>query len=140
MIETALVHGIAALIAGAGAAVWSTTTAYTASQVGIYDGVIPEDTLEGIGLATYPVDDPVHSTSTIGVQITLRSVSKATVRDRAEAIFDTLHAMWGHELPGLRVEHLLRRSSADLGPDDKGAFRRTDNYYAIVNHPTANRP
>lgn len=139
-IETTLIRGIAALIAESGAGVWSTTTAYAASQVGIYDGTIPEDTIEGIGLAAYPVDDPVHSTSTIGVQVTFRSTSKAALRDRAETVFDALHAMWGRDLGTLRLEHLLRRSSADLGIDEQGAFRRTDNYYAIVNHPTANRP
>jgi hypothetical protein len=138
--ETSLLHGIAAMLATANVGTWSTTTAYTHSQVGIYDGPIPDDTLEGVGLATYPVNDPVTSESTIGVQVTFRSVSKAGIRDRAESVFNTLHALWGHSLAaGPRIDHMMRRSSADLGTDEAGAFRRTDNYYVTVNNPTPNR-
>lgn len=138
-LETLLVHGIAAHLAAAGVGTWSTTTQYTAEQIGIYDGPIPPETMEGVGLATYPVDDPVDSTSIIGVQVTLRSATKSTMRDRAEDVFGLLHAAWGLHLPGLRIDHMMRRSSADLGIDEAGAFRRTDNYYATVNHPTPNR-
>jgi len=138
--ETELVHGLAAMLADAGIGTWSLTIPYTTSQVGIFDGKIPDDTVEGIGLATYPVSDPVGSESIIGVQISLRSASKAAIRDRAEAIFGVLHALWGHSLAdGPRIDHMVRQSSADLGPDEAGAFRRTDNYYVRLNNPTTNR-
>lgn len=140
-IESALIAGTGAALQTAGAGVWLTGTAtLTPGQVGIYDGRILPDTIEGIGLATYPVADPVDSRSIVGLQITFRSASKATLRDRAELVFDTLHAAWGITLGGIRVTHILRQSSADLGIDEAGAHLRTDNYYLTVNHPTPNRP
>lgn len=139
--ETALVRGIAAMLGTAAVGTWSTTTPYTAAQVGIYDGPIGSGTVEGIGLATYPVSDAVDSRSVVGIQLTFRSASKAALRDRAEAAFDLLHALWGVTLTtGLRVDHMLRQSSADLGIDENGAYLRTDNYYVTTNHPTPNRP
>ncbi len=138
--ETQLVHGIATLLASNSVGVWSTTTAYTAGQVGIYDGTIPDDSLTGVGLATYPVSDPVDSGSIIGLQVSFRAPSKAAVRDLAEDAFGVLHALWGHSLAdGPRIDHMLRQSSADLGIDEAGAFRRTDNYYIRLNNPTTNR-
>lgn len=137
--ETSLVHGLAEMLATGGVGVWS-SSAYASSAVGIYDGPVGLDTVEGVGIATYPVSDPVDSRSVVGVQITFRSATKATLRDRAEATFDLLHALWGHDLDGLRVVQMLRQSSTELGLDERGAFLRTDNYYAHVNHPTTNRP
>lgn len=138
--ETALVHGLAGLLAAAGIGTWSLTVPYTEGQVGIFYGLIPDDTVEAIGLATYPVSDPVGSESIIGVQVALRSASKADLCDRAEAIFGTLHGLWGHSLAdGPRIDHMLRQSSADLGIDEAGAVRRTDNYYVRLNNPTTNR-
>ena len=138
-VETQLVHGIAGQLAAASIGTWSLTVAYTKTQVGIYDGPIGTTTPEGIGLATYPVSDPVDTESIIGLQITLRSKTKAALRDRAEAIFQQLHAAWGLQLDGLRIDQLTRESSADLGIDEAGAYLRTDNYYATLNHPTPNR-
>lgn len=139
-IETLLVEGIATHLAANSIGTWSTTVAYTATQVGIYDGQIGTDTAEGVGLATYPVTDQVDSDTVTGLQITFRSATRADLRDRAEAVFDLLHAKWGLQLPSLRVTHMLRRSSADLGRDDLGRWIRTDNYYVNLNHPTPNRP
>lgn len=139
--ETALIHGIASLLDSNGVGTWSTTVAYPAADVGIYDGRIGAQTVEGVGLVVYPVSDPVTSDSVVGIQITIRSATQAGVRDRGEAIFDTLHALWGYQIPsGPRIDHMLRRSSADLGIDENGAYLRTDNYYLTVNHPTPNRP
>lgn len=138
--ETLLVRGIAQALDDAGIGVWSTTVPYTAGQVGIYDGPIPEDLPDGIGLDTYPVADAVDSTSRIGLQVRLRSSNKATLRDRAEAVFEALHASWGSVYGTIRVGQLLRRSAADLGRHpETGAWERTDNYYADINRPTANR-
>lgn len=138
-VETLLVRGVAQALATAGVGTWSTTTPYTASQTGIYDGPVGSTTPEGVGLATYPVSDPVDSEATIGLQVTIRSATKAALRDRAELIFTTLHAAWGLQLSGLRIDQALRRSSADLGTDDAGRYLRTDNYYIQCNQPTPNR-
>ena len=129
-IETRLIEGIAAHLAANSIGAYSKTVAYTPTQVGIYDGQIGTATQEGIGLATYPVADNVDSESVVGLQVTFRSATKATLRDRAEATFDLLHAKWGLTFPApnsLRVTHMLRRSSADLGRDDLGRWIRTDN-------------
>lgn len=139
-VETLIVEGIAALLATNSIGTWSKTTAYTASQVGIYDGPIGSDTAEAVGLTLYPVADQVDSESVIGLQVMFQSASKATLRNRAEAVFNLLHASWGLQLPQVRITHLLRRSSSDLGRDDAGRWLRSDNYYLNLNRPTANRP
>ncbi len=140
-IESSLISGVGTILQAAGAGTWLTGTAVlTAGQVGIFDGRILAETIEGIGLATYPVADAVDSRSVIGLQVTFRSASKATLRNRAELVFETLHAAWGITVSGIRVTHILRQSSADLGIDEAGAHLRTDNYYLTVNRPTNNRP
>lgn len=139
-VETKVLEGIAALLAANSIGTWSKTTAYTPTQVGIYDGPIGSDTPEAIGLTLYPVSDPVDSESIIGLQIMFQSASKSTLRDRAETVFNLLHASWGLQLPQVRITHLLRRSSSDLGRDDAGRWLRSDNYYLNLNRPTANRP
>ena len=138
--ETDLIRGIAAYLGAAGIGTWSTTTPYTSSQVGIYDGPIPQDLLEGIGLETYPVQDPVGSESWIGLQVRFRSASNSTIRDRAEAVFTELHAAWQATFGGVKASQVLRRSAAGLGRHpDTGAWERSDSYHILINRPTANR-
>lgn len=139
--ETALLRGVAAALATAGIGTWSLTVPYLTTQVGIYDGPPGAGTVEAVGLTLYTVADPVSSHSVIGLQVLLRSATKAGVRDRAEQVFNRCHAAWGWQLPaGPRIDQMMRTSSADLGIDEAGAFRRTDNYYMTLNHPTGNRP
>lgn len=139
-IESDLVRGIAARLHTAGIGVWSQTTAYTAAQVGIYEDEPGPDVVEAITLTTYPVADPVANTSTVGVQVTVRSATADTLRDRCDAIFAALHALWGVTLGGCRVQHLLRRSGTTPQPRDIGGpLIRTDNYYALIHHPSAHR-
>ena len=138
--ETALIRGLAAALAAAGIGAWSTTVAYAPSVVGIYDGPIGSDTVEGIGIETYAVQDAVDSRSIVGVQFTMRSATRSALRDRAEAVFVLFHAAWGPSFGGVRVAQMLRQSSADLGMSESGAYLRVDNYYLTVNRPTPNRP
>jgi len=139
-IETQIVEGVTALLAANNIGTWSKTTAYTSSQVGIYDGPLGSDTSEAVGLTAYPVSDQVDSETVLGLQIMFRSATKAGLRDRAETVFNLLHARWGLQLSTVRITHMLRRSSSDLGRDDAGRWLRSDNYYLNLNHPTANRP
>lgn len=139
-VETDLLHGIAQALDDASIGVWSTTTAYTVGQVGIYVDEPNPQAAEAITLTAYPVADPVANTSTVGVQVTVRSATADALRDRCDAIFAALHALWGVTLGGCRVQHLLRRSGTTPQPRDIGGpLIRTDNYYALIHHPSAHR-
>lgn len=139
-VETDLVRGIALRLATDGVGAWSLTTPYTSGQVGIYEDEPGPEVVEAVTIATYPVADPVHDTSVVGVQIQIRSATAAGVRDRADAIFASLHATWGLTFGSCRAQQILRRSSTTPRPHTLGGpLVRTDNYYATIHHPTTNR-
>lgn len=131
--ETQLLHSIAAALAAAGVGVWSPTAALRKADVGIFDGPVSGN-VEAVGLLLYPVDDPIGGDSTIGLQVTFRSATRAAARDRAERVFDTMHGAWGWTpAGGPRITLAARTFSADLGTDEAGAYRRSDNYYLTIN-------
>lgn len=139
-VETDLVRGLAQRLATAGIGTWSLVTAYTPGQVGIYEDEPGPDVVEAITIATYPVADPVDATSVIGIQFRIRSASAATIRDRADAIFGSIHALWGVTFGACRAQQILRRSASTPAPRTPGGpLIRTDNYYATIHHPTTNR-
>lgn len=139
-IETDLVRGIAARLHTAGIGVWSQATAYTAAQVGIYEDEPGPDVVEAITITTYPVADPVANTSTVGVQVLIRSATANSIRLRADAIFESLHAAWGVTFGTCRVQQILRRSGSTPSPRSQGGpLVRTDNYYALIHHPSTHR-
>ena len=141
MSETALVAGIGQLLATAGVGVWSETTAYIDSQVGIYRHSIPETAVEGVALGVYPVDDDDEfGDSTLGLQVRFRSASPSLLGNRASAAFSALQNLHGVDLNGVHVTQCSRRSGADMPQPAPGQpLERTENYYLTVHLPTLNR-
>jgi hypothetical protein len=123
--------------------VYSETTPYAATDIGITLSVLPQDPNTAVAVATYPVSDsPTLSDSVIGLQILSRAPGpdSTAVSDLRSLIFDALHGLAGVALPtGVHVVQCLHQSGAPLGRDELQRWEWTDNYYVTVWRPSANR-
>lgn len=137
--EKALLQGIAQRLQTAGVGFYSASDVYTPGVVGIFTMEAPHGFPESVALTSYPVSDPTGPDSVIGVQVMFRSADLDDLMDRVEAVFASLHNVWGVTLNGVKVIQILRRSGANLGADEAGIWARSENYYLDLYNPTANR-
>lgn len=135
--------GIAQLVAGTGAGVYSTSVAYTASQVGIVLGEVPADPDQIIAVTVYsPPDndpDPRSADEYLGLQFWLRGSSgdPRPVQDRMDLIFSALHGAENQTFGSAFMLLAWRYNSTHLGQDPRGRSEAVANYRARLYHPTA---
>lgn len=139
-----LIEGIAQALAANSAAtcpvVYRSTGNYTSAEFGVYAMVVGQaHKNQGVAVRVFGgSDDPSLSDSTVQVQLDFYGTPLEVLRMEDDA-FNLLHGAWGGTLGPVRVQLCMRTSSADLGQDESGGFRRTANYDLAVHRPSTNR-
>lgn len=142
--STDLLTGLAQLLEDKSIGAWRPDgTPYAAGETPIILGDVPQAPDRVITLTAYVVDDdPSLSDSVLGVQARYRTTGREqrATDDLADDVFDAWHGLHDVVLStGVHVVELLRRSGAPLGKDASNRWSRSDNYYATVHRPSANR-
>jgi hypothetical protein len=138
-----LCDGVAALLAAAGAGTYNPAGVYTAGQVGIVIGTVPQTPDQVVCITPYtPPDemaDPTSADETIGLQFWLRAADgdPRPLFDLGGTIFDALHGAEHLTFGSAFLLLAWRLNESSTGQDPKGRAERVANYYARVNHPTA---
>lgn len=138
---TDLLTGVAQHLHDRGVAVFKSTGAYTAAEVGIVFGVPTQSPVSLIALAAYRnSDDPAASDSTVGLQVRLRGPDADPTKadDLADGVFNALQGLRA-QLGTVRVVYAERVSTLPLGVDENGRHERTDNYDLTVWRPSTYR-
>ncbi|MFI1677064.1 minor capsid protein [Streptomyces sp. NPDC020607] len=133
---TALLEGVAALIAEAGLAVYQPNGAYGDGETGIFLHRMPEAPDRAYAITPYPVEDTGLTDVTDGLQIRMRAgPDPREVLDMADAVRDLLHMRENTIVGGVRLSLIWRQSQAPMGQDEHGREELTSNYYARSNRP-----
>ncbi|SCK25593.1 MULTISPECIES: minor capsid protein [unclassified Streptomyces] len=135
---TALLGGLAALIADAGLAVYRPDGIYTeADTIIVTFTVMPDEPDGAVCLTAYPVEDTGLTDVTTGIQIRMRSGrDPRQLDDLADGIRDLLHNRQGEVLGGVHVAVIWRQSQALMGQDVHGRQEISANYYARATRPS----
>lgn len=143
--DVAFVEGFAQLLAASPSpvGVWKTNGSYAANETGIILGGLPASPDAVIALMAYGVDDdPTLSDSVQGLQVTTRwgGQDPRAVARLTGLVFNRLHGLDGVDLAtGVHVVSCFRRSWVSIGQDANNRYRTTQNFYATVHRPSANR-
>lgn len=130
-----LVAGLAEWLDNAGAGTWNPDDAGT-----IYDGPLPDEADNGIGLTPYNLTaDSDVSDVVQPVQLYLRG-DPTWVKQTADLIFDEWHGQVERTVAGIRCALIALHSDVPLGIDDRGRTQRALNYDIHAHRPTASRP
>lgn len=140
--EKALKRGLCATLAAETYLAWidpdaEPTKAYSASQVGLYDGVLPAEPTTAVMVNTYTVQR--HPVPIVGVQFHIASTDPDEVTRAVEALDSSLEGRWGGTLGGVRLVSAAWQSTGDLGQDANGRRGRTENYYLTISRDTPRR-
>jgi hypothetical protein len=116
------------------------TVVYAEGETGISIDVWPEVPGDSVTLTDYTVsDDPTLSDSVVGVQVTIRSVSRDRVKYISADLFDLFHNAPRGMLGTVTLVAAWRSSGTNLGQDSNDRLGRTENYYLTVHRPSSNR-
>ncbi|WP_282795185.1 minor capsid protein [Streptomyces sp. CC224B] len=134
---TALLDGLAALIAEAGLAVYRADGVYTASETGLLFSVLPDAPDGAVVLTAYPVEDTDLTDVVTGVQVRMRrGRDPRDVEDLADGVFDLLHNRRGLVLNGVHVALIWRQAQAPMGQDVHGRQEIAATYYLRATRPS----
>jgi hypothetical protein len=145
-----LLDGVAAAIAAAGIATYSTSGVYTTSQTGIYFSLMPagsEGTPPGtdraVVLTAYSVGDNAGRPWT-QMRLQIRTRGTADPRDvntLSDQIYNLLQSLGPVTYGTVTVSQILRVSSLPMGQDSNRRWEQSQNFTCDVNLPaTSNRP
>ncbi|MGW6481322.1 minor capsid protein [Streptomyces sp. NPDC055059] len=133
---SALLGGIAVLLAEAGIGVYQPDGVIEDPATGIFRGVMPASPERALGLTAYPVQDTHLTDATTGIQIRMRAGRDPdAVDDLADAVFGVLHNREHFKAGGVHVELSWRQSQAWIGQDAHGRMELTANYYLRTTRP-----
>ena len=110
--------------------------AYTAEQIGIVYGALPESPDRVVGITTYYADDDLATSLAVRrVQLRFRGKPKerAGADELADAAFAALQGL--ARVAGLNL--VSRASMVHLGADENDRQERTDSYQIIIDTPEA---
>ncbi|MEV0445858.1 minor capsid protein [Streptomyces spectabilis] len=134
---TALLDGLASLLAEVGLAVYRPDAVYSASEVGVLFSVLPDTPDGAIVLTAYSVEDTDLTDVVTGVQVRMRrGRDPRAVEDLADGVFDLLHNRRGLVLNGVHVALVWRQSQAPMGQDVHGRQEIAANYYFRATRPS----
>lgn len=133
---TALLDGLASLIAEAGLAVYKPDGVYGAAETGVFFTVMPDEPDGVVCLTAYPVEDTDLTDTITGVQVRMRAGrDPRNVDDLADDVRDLLHNRRGDVLGGINVAVIWRQSQAPMGQDVHGRQEIAANYYLRATRP-----
>lgn len=141
-LRTRLLTGLAELLHAGGAGTWSPSGSVEDPNTGIYLIRVPESPLKIISLRTYDLDDdPKLSDMAMMVQVRTRAgKAPLDVLDVSGAAYRVLHGLervFVCAAEPLHVIQMFRESEADVGPDERGNWERTENYTVQLNSDLA---
>lgn len=141
-VEKALLKGVCATLADETYLEWIDADtdpdgAYTAGQVGLYDGVLPSTPDTAVMVNTYAV--AMAPVPVVGVQFHVASTDPDEITRAVQAVSDVLEGRWGGNLGLVRLVSAAHQSSGLLGQDANGRRGRTENYYLTINRNIPNR-
>lgn len=137
-LRTRLLTGLAERLHAAGAGVYDPDGVVADPQTGIYLIRVPEAPLKIISLRTYDSDDdPKLSDMVMMVQARTRAgKAPLDVLRLSGLVYGALHGLervWICEAEPLHLIQVYRESEADVGPDERGSWERTENYLVQLN-------
>lgn len=113
---------------------------YDDDQIGIYMDTAPELRTTTVTLAEYSVsDDPSLSDSVVGIQVSIWSPDRDTIKSISSDLFNQFHGLWSTKLGVVSLVSCERSSGTNVGQDSQERPGRTENYYATVHRPSPNR-
>ncbi|WKW85409.1 tail terminator [Microbacterium phage Milani] len=139
-----LVNGVAAYLASNPNAtqplVWKADSVYDGPDFGVYALTAPlKRVSRTLVIAPFgPESDLTLSDDTVSLQLDARG-SKAEVVRVMDDAFDRLQGFWGGKIGVVAVQSVARTSVANLGSDEAGNFRQTQNYDLKVYRPSTHR-
>lgn len=116
------------------------TGVYQDSEVGIYVYTAPlsRDRHSLVITPFYSLDDLSLSDSTVSIQLDFYGTRSEVTRMRDDA-FDRLQGFEDGKIGPVDVQTVQRTSSANMGIDEAGNLRLTDNYDLAVHRPSTHR-
>jgi hypothetical protein len=134
---SALLDGLASLIAEAGLAVYRPDGTYTDTETGVFFTVMPDSPDGVLCLTAYPVEDTDLTDAITAVQVRMRAGRDPRDVDLlADRVFDLLHNCRGLVLGGVSVALIWRQSQAPMGQDVHGRQEISANYYLRTSRPS----
>lgn len=104
--------------------------AYTASEIGVFYGAIPDAPDRAVGVRVYnSIDDDLLSRR---VQLHIRGARRAPFS--ADRLAGVLFAVLHERVRGDGIASIRRTSSAPLGADGNGREERTENYLVVLDN------
>jgi len=137
---------IAIHLDASGAGDYKATGAYTADEIAIVFGALPDSPDSVIALSSYGVaDDPATDDDVIGLQVRMRAAGRdVTVGSIDDDVFDALHALHDVDLAvedrTVHVSLILSRSATSGGVDGNRRREFIRNFYCTVWRPASHRP
>ena len=104
--------------------------AYTASEIGVFYGAIPDAPDRAVGVRVYnSIDDDLLSRR---VQLHIRGARRESFS--ADRLAGVLFAVLHERVRGDGIASIRRTSSAPLGADGNGREERTENYLVVLDN------
>lgn len=113
---------------------------YADTETGIYAITAPlKRDRRSVVIAPFPgEDDPAYGDSVVSIQLDFYGTRREVTRMIDDA-FDRLQGFYDGRIGPIDVQGIDRTSGANLGLDEAGNLRRTENYDLAVYRPSSHR-